>query len=225
MKIVAIVPIKLNNERLPNKNIKLLYDGKPLISRILKTLSCVEKIDERYVFCSDEKIIPYLNDGVKFLKRDKELDSNVTNFTQIFESFIDLVDADIYVYTHATAPLISKETIETCINKILYDGYDSAFTATKVQTFYWKNNSPNYDTSNIPRTQDLEPIYIETSGLYAFKKDVFVNTHSRIGKNPYICEVLEKEAIDVDNIEDFELANAFIRLESEEYNEKQHTNS
>lgn len=49
MKIVAIVPIKLNNERLPGKNTKMLGD-RPLISYILETLSACDALDERYVF-------------------------------------------------------------------------------------------------------------------------------------------------------------------------------
>ena len=35
MKIVSIIPIKLNNERFPGKNIKEMADGRPLISHIL----------------------------------------------------------------------------------------------------------------------------------------------------------------------------------------------
>ena len=45
-KIVAFVPLKLNNERLPGKNTKSFDNGKPLLSYILSSLTCVEGIDE-----------------------------------------------------------------------------------------------------------------------------------------------------------------------------------
>ena len=46
-KVVAIMPIKLKNERLPGKNTKLL-GGKPLIQYALENLEQVEELDEIY---------------------------------------------------------------------------------------------------------------------------------------------------------------------------------
>ena len=49
MKIVSIIPIKLNNERLPGKNTRLL-NGKPLISYVEESLLACSKVEEKYVF-------------------------------------------------------------------------------------------------------------------------------------------------------------------------------
>ena len=49
MKIVAVVPMKLNNRRLPQKNTKEFTGGKPLCNYILTTLLKVEDISEVYV--------------------------------------------------------------------------------------------------------------------------------------------------------------------------------
>lgn len=43
MKVVAVVPIKLNNERLKNKNIKKFDNGEPLCTYLLNTLKKVKK--------------------------------------------------------------------------------------------------------------------------------------------------------------------------------------
>lgn len=56
MKIVAMVPIKLNSERVKEKNLRAFYDGKPLIHFILKPLVRSRFINEIYVYCSDERI-------------------------------------------------------------------------------------------------------------------------------------------------------------------------
>ena len=48
MKIVACIPIKLNSQRVPGKNIKLFSDGTPLMHLIQKTLLQVRGIDEIY---------------------------------------------------------------------------------------------------------------------------------------------------------------------------------
>lgn len=210
LKIVSIVPIKLNNERLPGKNTKLLGD-KPLIQHILQTLLACDSLNERYVFCSDEKVQEYLPAGVNFLKRPAILDEPTSNFSQIFECFKKTIEADIYVYAHATAPYISAESLQDCIDNVVSGEYDSAFTATKIQDFLWQDGEPlNFDAENLPRSQDLKPIYRESSGIYVFTKEVFEKYHRRIGKKTYIKEIGYKEAIDINTKEDFELAEQFL---------------
>ena len=213
MKTVGIIPIKLNNERLPGKNIKML-GNKPLIKYILKTLKEVKGLDEVYVYCSDEAIIEYIDGLATFLKRDKKLDEKTANFTQIFTAFMNEVDADIYVYAHATAPFITKETIEEEIKSVASGKYDSAFTAEKIQDFLWEDGSPlNFDAQNIPRSQDLPIVYRETSGVYVFTKEVFQKYKRRIGMNPNIIEVDRKEMVDINYIEDFQLAEKMLSPE------------
>ncbi|MDR2406995.1 MAG: hypothetical protein LBE13_02620 [Bacteroidales bacterium] len=65
MKIVAFVPIRLNSKRVVGKNLKLL-GKKPLMSYILETLIKVAGIDEIYVFCSSEQVIPYLPNEMRY---------------------------------------------------------------------------------------------------------------------------------------------------------------
>ena len=59
----------------------------------------------------------------------------------------------------------------------------------------------------------MEPIYRETSGVYVFKKEVFEKYHRRIGTKPYIKEVSYKEAVDINNPEDFDLAIAMLDID------------
>ena len=209
MKVVAFVPIKLNNERCPNKNILPFDNGEPLISYILNTLKTVSNVDETYVYCSDESICDYIPEGIKFLKRDPYLDLSTTSFNEVLTTFADIVDADVYVLTHATAPFISKESIEAGVDAIVNNGHDSALAVTKLQEFVWKDGKPfNYDVNHIPRTQDLEPLYTETCGLFVYTKDLIKNKKRRIGDNPYLVEVSKVEACDINTKEDFVIANA-----------------
>jgi len=212
-KIVAVMPIKLQNERLPGKNTKLL-DGKPLIHYALNSLRQVEELNNIYVYCSDYKICEYLIEGVNFVKRPDSLDLPNSNFTQIFDNFKNEVDADIYVYAHATAPYIKVNTIKECIQAVISKKYDSAFCAVKIQDFLWENGNPlNFDATNLPRSQDINPIYRETSGIYVFTKEVFEIYRSRIGKKPFIKEVTFKESIDINGYEDFQLAEILCKHE------------
>lgn len=206
------MPIKLKNERCPGKNTKLLGE-KPLLQYELDSLKSTGLCSEINVYCSDEAIVSFLPEGVNFLKRPKELDLPTSNFTQIFSTFMSEKDADIYVYAHATAPFITVETMKQCIEAVKSGEYDSAFCAVKLQDYLWQDGQPlNFDATNLPRTQDLKPIYQETSGVYVFTKEVFQQYKRRIGVKPFIKEVTFKEAVDIDNPEDFDLAEVMLNV-------------
>lgn len=204
--IVAFVPIKLNSERLPRKNILALGEH-ALCYYIFQTLLKVNGIDEIYVYCSDEKIMQYIPEKIKFKKRSKSLDTNFTKGLDIYNAFAKDVPSDIYVLAHATSPFIKAESIQDALSKVINGDYDSAMSVEKIQTFTWYKNKPlNYGLDDIPRTQDIEPVYIETSGFFIFKNHVLQKYGSRIGKNPYLKQVTKIEAIDIDTKDDFELA-------------------
>ena len=83
------------------------------------------------------------------------------------------------------------------------------FGVTKVQTrFYDKDAKPiNHNPQELLRTQDLEPLYEENSNFYIFSKESFKNSdNKRIGLKPKIFEVNKLEAVDIDEPEDFILA-------------------
>lgn len=210
-RVVAFVPIKLNSQRLPSKNI-LPIEGKPLCWHILESLLKVDYIDETYVYCSDDTVENYIPEDVKFLKRDSCLDGDLVKGFDIYEAFINEIDADIYILAHTTSPFIKSETISNALNQVLYKNFDSAFSAQRIQTFSWFQGEPiNYDINDVPRTQDIEPIYVETSGFFMFKKEVFTKFRRRIGFNPFIQEVDNREAVDIDTKEDYEFAMQLVR--------------
>ena len=210
MKVVSFIPIKLNNQRFPGKN-TILLNERPLCDYIFKTISKVDSIDEKYVYCSDvsikKYIEPYTDKGLKFLKRDTYLDGFQVKGLEIIDRFVKDVDADIYVLTHVTQPFTKSSSIEFALNKVISGEFDSAFSAVIFQDYMWVNGKPfNYDMKNIVRTQDLDPIYMETGAFFIFRKEVFTEMGQRIGKKPYIYAINQFEAVDIDTKEDFEFA-------------------
>lgn len=210
MKVVAVVPMKLNNRRLPGKNTKRFTNGDPLCTYVLKMLLSMKRIDETYVYCSNPSIKDYLPDGVKYLKRSESLDTDSSSILDVLDAFCKEVPADIYVQTHATAPFISAESVEKGLEAVASGEYDSSFSVKKMQDFIWKDGKPfNYTLENIPRTQDLPELMVETSGFYIFKQNVITEKRRRIGGRPLPIEVSEIESIDIDEKEDFEIADAW----------------
>jgi CMP-N-acetylneuraminic acid synthetase len=216
MKIVAFVPIRLNSKRVVGKNLKIL-GSKPLMCYVLDTLTMVNGVDEVYVYCSNEDVIPYLPEGVKFLKRPEFLDRDETLGKEIYDEFTKTIDADVYILAHTTSPFLRIETFENALNKIVYEDYDSAFSAEKIQTFIWYKDEPlNYSLKEIPRTQTIEPIYVETSAFYMFKRNIWKEHKQRIGFKPYMALVDKIEGVDIDWPEDFEFAESVIKKNNRE---------
>ena len=209
MKTVAIVPMKLNNQRLPQKNTRRFTNGKPLCYYILSTLKKVKGVDAVYVYCSNPDIQEFIPDGITYLKRSASLDQDTTKMNEVLQCFATDVPADIYVMTHTTAPFISVASIEKGHRAVESGEYDSAFAAKKLQDFLWKDGMPfNYELDNIPRTQDLPALFEETSGFYIYRKEIMTKLNRRIGEKPFIVEVSEIESIDIDEMEDFMIADA-----------------
>lgn len=212
MKVVAFVPIKLNNERTPGKNTKRFFDGTALVTHFLKTLIKVSEIDELYVYCSREEIKDYIIPGVRFLQRPAFLDTKDATPQDIISNFMKTVEADVYAVCHCTSPFVKAEHISKCFRKVIEEDFDSAFTGEKVQRLMWFEGRPlNFDAANVPRTQDLPAYYNEVSAAYVFKKETFETLHRRIGVKPYICEISGYECVDIDYPEDFEIANAIYK--------------
>ena len=210
MKRVAFVPIRLNSQRVEGKNLRLL-GGRPLMTYLLVSLAAAKNIDEVYVYCSNPAIQEYLPEGVRFLKRDERLDSNTTLGEDIYDAFTSEVDADIYILAHATSPFIRTATIEDAVARVESGEYDSAFSAERVQTFAWWEGKPlNYSLQHVPRTQDLEPVYVETSACFIFRKEVWRTLHRRIGERSYTAVTDRIESMDIDNPDDFLLAEAIV---------------
>ncbi len=210
MKTAAFVPIRLNSRRVEGKNLRLL-GGRPLMTFILDTLRRCERIDEVYVYCSDPDLERYLPDGVRFLHRDPALDSDSTLGEEIYDAFTREVEADIYVLAHATSPFIRSATVDDAVARVESGRYDSAFSAERIQTFAWyEGKTLNYSPERVPRTQDLEPVFVETSAFFVFRREVWRDMRRRIGVRPYMAVTDRIESMDIDYPDDFTLAEAIV---------------
>ncbi|WP_456296410.1 acylneuraminate cytidylyltransferase family protein [Vibrio sp. AK197] len=220
-KVVALLPMKANSERVKGKNFRNLA-GKPLFKWILDSLLSVEDID-LVVINTDAKDILQANglvesDRVIIRERKSELCGDFVSMNLILSDDIDNIDAETYIMTHTTNPLISSETIKNGLQQFYEEECDSLFTVNKIQTrFYREDGSPvNHDPNNLIRTQDLEPWYEENSCLYYFSKDSFKSTNARIGAKPSMMVTPPLESLDIDEPHDWEMVSALASYKIEE---------
>lgn len=214
MKLKALLPMKGNSQRVPNKNMRN-FDGAPLYHAIMKTLLSSKYI-ENVVIDTDSNIIAKdaketFGDKVIIIDRPEEIQGDFVSMNTMIDYDLSQLDNEHFLQTHSTNPLVRTSTINTAIEKY-FDGlkqYDSLFSVTRLQTrLYDKKAKPiNHNPNELLRTQDLEPLFEENSNFYIFSKDAFYNADKkRIGLKPQIFEVNKLEAVDIDEPEDFKLA-------------------
>lgn len=200
-RIVAFIPIRMNSERIPNKNTRLLA-GKPLCHWIMETLLKCDCINDIYAYYQEDEITKFISKGIIPLKRPSGLEL----IHDVQKAFCTQVIADVYIQAHATAPFLKSATVEEALGKILRGQHDSAFTVRKEQTYAWFEERPLNHNLLMEKTQDLTPVYLETCGFFIWTKVTWARWKSRIGQNPYMARVSKIEGIDIDTFEDFTLA-------------------
>jgi len=215
-KVIALLPMKGNSERVPKKNLKN-FNGTPLYQIILNKLLESKIIDEVIVNTDCPNITEsiHLNYKQKVLVRNRpeNIRGDFVSMNKIIEDDLNNSDGEIYFQTHSTNPLLEVRSIDRALEKMLKIGTsnDSIFSVTKIQTRFYDINGKaiNHDPRELVRTQDLLPIFEENSCFYIFTKDSFKQSGGkRIGLKPLMFELDKIEAIDIDNIEDFILAEA-----------------
>ena len=145
-----------------------------------------------------------------------ELDLASASVQDFVGGFLNDVNADVVVLLHVTSPFISASTVEACVGAVTTGGYESAFAALEIQRFAWYKGMPlNYQPNRpVPRTQDLEPVLVEQSGLYVFTRELFERSARRVADRPYIHVVGSVEGHDIDTLEEFEMAEILVRHRS-----------
>lgn len=217
--------MKANSQRVKGKNFRPLLD-KPLFRWILDSLLAVEEIDQIVINTDARHILAEngLTESDRVLIRDRkpELCGDTVSMNLILGDDIAACPADTYVMTHTTNPLLKPETIRAALTRYatgLAEGHaDSLFTVNKTQTrFYRADGSPvNHDPDNLIQTQDLEPWYEENSNLYIFSQASFAASNARIGRKPILHEMDMVEAIDIDTLQDWMLAEACAEMRNKQ---------
>jgi CMP-N-acetylneuraminic acid synthetase len=131
---------------------------------------------------------------------------------------VSLVEADFYLQTHSTNPLLKAETVSRAIAAFLnsWPEHDSLFAVTPLQTRLWwgDGRAVNHDPDVLLRTQDLPPVYEENSNLYIFSRETLERRQNRIGQRPLLFEIDRAEAWDIDEELDFAIAGFLLEQAS-----------
>jgi CMP-N-acetylneuraminic acid synthetase len=219
-RVVAIVPMRHESERVPGKNYRPL-GGRPLFHHIVDTLLACPLISTVAIDTDSEVIRDSARlafPDVQVLERPLHLRDGMISMNDVLLHDVGRLEGDLYLQTHSTNPLLRTATVTAAIERLLGDpNSDSLFGVTRLQTRLWRaDGTPlNHDRTVLVRTQDLPPVYEENSCIYLFTRDGLERHGSRIGERPILFEIPRDEAWDIDEEIDFRVVETLYALRSE----------
>lgn len=213
-RLTALMPMRHSSERVPGKNYRPFGDGRPLFHHMLETMLACPLIDD-VVIDTDSPVVKE-QCAAKFpsvivLDRPEHLRDGATPMNDVLLHDCAQTPSQFYLQTHSTNPLLPLATLTRAIETFFanYPVYDTLFSVTRVQTRFWDSlaRAVNHNPNILIRTQDLPPLYEENSCLYIFEGKLLAERHNRIGLRPYLFQIERREAQDIDEEIDFEIAD------------------
>jgi len=130
----------------------------------------------------------------------------------------DGYEADAIVLLQVTSPFRRPDMIDAAIRQFEREQADSLLTVVETTPLMWRNlASPEalYDFENRPRRQDIPAemrVFRENGSIFITKCELLRRTGNRLGGKITMYPVTGAEALDIDGLEDFQLAEFFLTM-------------
>ena len=213
MKIVTIILARGGSKGIPKKNI-VKINGKPLISY---TIDVAKKTLANNIWvstdCSEIKQVA-LQCDVNVIDRPNNISGDLASSEEALLHFANNVDFDAMVFIQPTSPLVNKEDIDTGINLILKQNYDSVFSVYKehwIPRWSLSVKPIDWDIQNRPRRQDINENYVENGAFYITTKEQFINSKLRYGGRIGTIEMPLSRNFQIDTFDDLKLIESLIK--------------
>lgn len=210
--------MKVHSERVPNKNFRLIA-GKPLYVWILENLFKLNFL-EKIIINTDAnfELFDQFKNNKKLILRSRleHLRGDHVSMNLIIEDDLKHFQADDYLMTHTTNPNLSPKTLNKAYSLFKErdkNRFDTLFSVTRFQGRFYREDysAVNHDPSELIRTQDLPPLFLENSCLYMFSREDFFKHNARIGSKPIMFETPQLESIDIDTESDWLIAESVLQ--------------
>lgn len=219
-KILVVIPARGGSKGIPRKNIRLL-DNKPLISYSINIAKSSAYVDD-VVVTTDDSEIALLSEkfGASVIRRSKDLardeipldpvvyDAMIQKEKQAFDEY------DLVITLQPTSPLLKTSTLDMAIEKFEDFRIDSVLSVVDDRHLSWRYNEDNqrYFPNYVERKnrQYLPKNFRETGAILATRRHC-MHEDSRLGVNVDLIEVSREESVDIDNYEDWWIAENYLQ--------------
>jgi N-acylneuraminate cytidylyltransferase len=214
--MIFFIIIKHDSQRIKKKNFKKLgkYKMWEHLIRELKGHKVFIDTDSPTIINKCNKSFPWIKAykrQEKFILQENQKKSSPT--LSMIKNFLKNYvkdDNEVIVTTHVTSPFLKLDTILKAIKKLNF--FDSVHSVTKDYNFAWLEDKKkkfipiNFDPKVVTKTQNLNPLVQSNGAFFIFKKKTFLKYNNRIGKKPFFYEINFPESVEIDTIDDLNLA-------------------
>jgi pseudaminic acid cytidylyltransferase len=219
MKSVAIITARGGSKRIPRKNVKA-FNGKPIIAYSIEAALTSGIFDEVMVSTDDIEIAEVAKQYgalIPFLRSSKTSDDYATT-AAVLREVLEKYEQQGLTFEYAcciypTAPFVSATKLIHAYKTLVELKADSAIPVTRFSFPIWRsfkmeNGKVSYNWPEFApkRSQDLPPAYHDCGQFYFLRTSVFMQTGKLVTENTIGIEVPETEVQDIDNEEDWKIA-------------------
>jgi N-acylneuraminate cytidylyltransferase/CMP-N,N'-diacetyllegionaminic acid synthase len=221
-KILALIPARAKSSRLPNKNI-LSFCGKPLICWSIEAAKNSNYIDKIIISSDSEKIGDIAKGyNVPFHKRKESLSKDDTpSIDVIMDILAKERGFDYLILLQPTSPLRGHKDIDKAIEFLFFKNANSIISVSPSFPPFWINALPeNLSMEDFLKEEKMShqlPAYYALNGaIFISKISTLLEEKSFYQKKRCYAFVMEKKkSIDIDDIEDFEIAECLMEKAKE----------
>ena len=219
---IAIIPARGGSKRLPQKNVLHLIE-KPLIEYSIDFAKQNLDIINRIIVTTDDEEVKKiaLKNKVEVIDRPKEISGDNATTLSALKHVLQTINmkSGNVILLQPTNPLRPKTLLKEAYSQFVEQDFDSLMTVTRNSDKLGKINNQKFIPFNYKmgqRSQDLEPLYFENGLLYITKAS-FILDDVILAKNncPFIVNHPFAQ-VDIDNAEDFKLAEFILQNYSNE---------
>ena len=210
--VVALIPVREGSQRVKNKNFKPFSNEKSLLNLKIKQLKESDCFDKIYI-SSDSSVAEEIahQEGASFLYRDPYMCGHEARLYEYNNYMLNTVPGDpIVAWTMTTAPLFDDySAVVSRYHEMDKQKFDSLITVIPHNGFLVDANAKPINCSFGHwhlLTQELREAYEITGGVYMALKSNQLKWSYWFGPKAYLYQTTKYRSIDVDDEEDFIIA-------------------
>jgi N-acylneuraminate cytidylyltransferase len=219
-KTVAIITARGGSKRIPKKNIRS-FAGKPILLYSINAALESGLFDEVMVSTDSEEIAEIaIKGGAKVPFFRSEPNSNdfagtadvIAEVINTYKNQGILYDKGCCLYP--TAPFVTPDLLKKGYDLLIDKKFDIVFPVTRysypiqrsLRVSAGKKAEMLWPENYYSRSQDLEPVYHDVGQFYWFDSNYILQSNKLFGENAGVIEISELMCQDIDNEEDWKLA-------------------
>lgn len=214
MDLTAVIAVRGGSTRVKDKNLRP-FAGDSLLGVKIEQLKNIKEVKTIVVTSDSDKLLKIAeNHGViPKLRPQKYCDEKSVPFNDVVK-FIssEQVDTKYMLWAPCVCPLVSEKYIQDGIEvyKKQISGEvtgEGICTVTPFKEYLIDENGPiNYTVEHFVKSQDLPNWYYIINGFFIAETRQMYDWGFIYSKNPLIYPIPKKDAIDIDDLTDFEIA-------------------